>query len=370
MTKDYYKILGVSRNATQEEIKKAYKKLAKQYHPDLHKGDKEKEERFKEINEAYRILSDEKLRENYDKYGSAEPGFESGTQAGAYGFDFRDFGFDFDSDSFFEDSFDNIFENFFGFNTRTRRKTRAKKGSDIYQEIEITLEEAATGTKKEITINVNEKCSFCNGTGAQEEKTCDNCNGSGYIRRTRKTPFGLFSTTTTCEKCNGTGRIITKKCAHCNGIGYIKKKKDVEIKIPEGVDDNTTLRIQGAGNLADIPGDLYVVIRIKKHPIFERKANNVYYKTTISFPEAVFGTTIEVPTIRKEKADLKIPAGTQPGTIFRMKGLGIKDIRTGNIGDMFVKVNIEVPKKLTKEQSELIKRLQEEFSKQKKFRFF
>ncbi|MEM2121525.1 MAG: molecular chaperone DnaJ [Candidatus Woesearchaeota archaeon] len=369
MVKDYYKILGVSRNATQEEIKKAYKKLAKQYHPDLHKGDKEKEEKFKEINEAYRVLSDPKLRENYDKYGSPEPGFESGTQAGTYGFDFRDFGFDFDTD-FFNESFDNIFENFFGF-SRTRKRPRARRGSDIYQEIEITLEEAATGTKKELEININEKCSFCNGTGASEEKQCDNCNGSGYIRKTKRTPFGLFSTTTTCEKCNGTGRIIVKKCSHCNGAGYLKKKKEIEIKIPEGIEDNTSLRIQGAGNLADIPGDLYVVVKIKKHPFFERKQNNIYYKTNISFPEAVFGTKIEVPTIRQEKVELKIPPGTQPGTIFRMKGLGIKDIRTGIRGDMFVRVNVEVPKKLTREQAELIKKLHEEFLKsQKKFKLF
>ena len=356
MAKDYYKILGVSRNATKEEIKKAYKKLAKLYHPDLHKGDKEKEEKFKEINEAYRVLSDDKLRANYDRFGTAE-NFGTGFQAGNFGFDFRDFGFDFD--------IDNIFEDFFGFpgfkhKTRSRRKRR---GEDLYYDIEITLEEAAMGTTKNLKIEMHEKCTHCNGTGAEELRDCPHCGGTGYIQKTRRTPFGIFSTTTTCQYCNGTGKIIAKKCPYCNGKGYIKKQRTVEVKIPAGIEDKTSLRIRGAGNLADTPGDLYVVVHIKEHPLFKRVGNNLYYNTKISFPEAALGTRIEVPTITSKKAELRIPAGTQPGTVFKLRKLGIKDMRTGQLGDLFVKVEVDIPKKLTRKQRELIKKLQDTMKK-------
>lgn len=360
MAKDYYKVLGVDKNATKEEIKKAYKRLAKLYHPDLNKGDKEKEERFKEINEAYSVLSDDKLRQQYDQFGTTE---EDGFQAGSGGFGFKDFDFDFDIGDLFGG-----FSDLFNFGGRQQRKKRVVRGSDIYKEIYITLKEAALGTEKEIKVKFNEKCPKCNGTGALETKTCPTCHGTGYIRKTRRTPFGIFSTTTPCPTCGGTGKVVTKECPVCHGTGYISKEKTISLKIPAGVEEGSALRIPGAGNLADIPGDLYVIVHIKEDETFKREGDNLYYTLNVTFPELALGCEKEIPLITGKKTKLKVPAGTQPSEEFRIRGEGIKDSMNRRRGDLIVKLNIEVPKRLTKEQKQLLEKLNESFGVKKKKR--
>ncbi|MDP3765156.1 MAG: molecular chaperone DnaJ [Nanoarchaeota archaeon] len=352
--KDYYKILGVSKNATKEEIKAAYKKLAKQYHPDLNKSP-DAAEKFKEINEAAAVLGDEQKKTQYDQFGTAGEKF-SGFQQG---FDFSDFmsdigGFGFD--------FDSIFENFFGGSQRTRRRQR---GSDLRYDLEIGLEDAAFGAEKNINIPRLEECGQCNGTGAESSSgiiTCPDCNGRGVTTRTQRTPFGLFSTTTTCRKCQGQGKYIKNECPECDGRGVVKKTRKIEVKIPEGAVDGTNLRVQGEGESGGkgLPaGDLYIVIHVKPHKIFERHGNDVYVKVPVLFTTAALGSSIEVPTLNG-KASLKIPAGTQSNTIFRMKGLGIPDLHSHHVGDEHVEVYITVPGKLTSKQKKLL----EEFEKE------
>ncbi len=368
MAKDYYKILGVSRDATSEEIKKAYKKLAKLYHPDLNKGDKSKEEKFKELNEAYRVLGDEKLRKQYDQFGTTEDNFQ-GFQAGTGGFDFKDF----DLGDIFGD-FSDIFD--FGFfggpgSKRGRRRKRVVRGDDLYKEIKITLEEAALGSKKEFDILINEICPECHGTGAKETEECPECHGTGYIRSSKRTPFGIFSTTTTCPKCHGTGRIVTEKCPVCNGKGYITKKKKIELKIPSGISEGDSIRIKGGGNLADTPGDLYVIVHIEKNNVFEREGDDLYYTLNITFPELALGCEKEIPLITGKKTKLKIPAGTQPSQEFRIRREGIRNSMSGRTGDLIVRLKIEVPKRLTREQKQLLEKLNESFEvKKKKKRLF
>ncbi|MEM4336615.1 MAG: molecular chaperone DnaJ [Candidatus Woesearchaeota archaeon] len=341
MKKDYYSILGVSRNASQEEIKRAYKLLAKKYHPDLNK-EKNAEEKFKEINEAYRVLSDEKLRQRYDKFGTAEEQF-SGFQAGDFGFDFGDF-------------FDTIFQEFpFG----ARRGPR--RGADLRYDIEIELEEAALGAEKKISFEKYEKCSHCKGVGGTKIEQCHSCHGTGYTQTTRKTFFGVFSTTTTCNKCKGEGTIVKEKCKFCGGEGRVVKEKTIKVKIPVGIENGTSIRIAGEGEPGEKnapPGDLYIFVKIKKHKIFERKDNDIFVTIPISFVQAVFGDEIEVPTL-EGKAKLKIPEGTQTETLFRLKGKGIKNIRTGEYGDEFVKVRIYTPTKLNMQQRKAL----QEFAK-------
>ena len=352
--KDYYKILGVPKNATKEEIKAAYKRLAKQYHPDLNKSSGAAE-KFKEINEAASALADDQKRAQYDQFGTAEAfrGFE--------GFDFSDFmsdisGFGFD--------FDRIFENFFGggYGGRARRRQR---GSDLRYDLEIELEDAAFGSTKTINVPRLEECEKCHGTGAEKESdivNCADCNGRGIVTRTQRTPFGLFSTTTTCRKCRGEGKYIKNECKECDGKGVVRKTRKIEVKIPKGAVDGTNLRIQGEGETQAgmSPGDLYIVINIKPHKIFERHGNNIYAKIPISFVTAALGGEIEVPTL-EGKASLKIPAGTQSNTVFRMKGLGIPDLHSHHVGDENVEIYIAVPDKLTKKQKQLL----EEFEKEK-----
>jgi len=354
--KDYYKILGVSKNATKDEVKAAYKKLAKQYHPDLNKSP-DASEKFKEINEAAAVLGDDSKRAQYEQFGTA--GEQS--QQGFSGFDFSDFmsesgnfGFDFDS----------IFENFFGGSQRSRRRQR---GSDLRYDLEIELEDAAFGSAKTINIPRLEECGRCSGTGAESKSdivACDECSGKGVTTRTQRTPFGLFSTTAACRKCRGQGRYIKKGCPECSGKGVIRKTRKIEIKIPAGATDGTNLRVQGegeAGERGTDAGDLYIVIHVKPHKIFSREGNDIYVKANIPFTTAALGSSIEVPTL-KGKASLKIPEGTQSNTIFRMKGLGIPDLHSHHVGDEKVEVIIAVPEKLTKKQKQLL----EEFEKESK----
>ena len=343
--KDYYKILGVEKGATKEEIKTAYKKLAKQHHPDLNKSPNASE-KFKEINEAAAVLGDDQKRAQYDQYGSAGPQFQGG---GFEGFDFSDvmsdtggFGFDFDS----------IFENVFSGGGRSRRRQR---GSDLRYDLEIELEDAAFGAAKTISIPREEECLRCNGTGAEnpdEVVKCPDCGGRGTATRTQRTPFGMFQTTSTCSRCRGQGKIIKNHSTECSGRGTVHKIRKIEIKIPEGAADGTNLRISGegeAGGRGATTGDLYVVISVKPHKIFERNGNNIYVKIYVPFTIASLGGEIEVPTL-KGKASLKIPAGTQSNTVFRMRHQGIPDLRSHHVGDENVEVIISVPEKLTKKQ--------------------
>ncbi len=345
MAKNYYEILGVDKSATKDELKAAYKKLAKKHHPDLNKGNKNAEEKFKEVNEAYSVLGDDNARRNYDQYGTAD------SSAG-----FQGDGFGFNADVNINDIFESVFGEEFSFGGFGRR--RKKSGSDLRYDLEITLEEAAFGVEKNIEIRKLESCDECNGTGAKKKSdiiSCSQCDGSGYIKRQARTPFGYFTTTTTCGKCSGTGKQIKNLCPECNGAGRINKKRKIEISIPEGIDNNQSLRISGEGEAlaGHHSGDLYVVIHVKPHDIFERRGNDIYCEIPVSFVVAAMGGEIEVP-ILNGKAKLKVPAGTQSNTIFRMHGKGVHYLNRLGAGDQNVKVFVQVPEKLTKRQEELL----------------
>ena len=361
--KDYYKILGVNKNASKEEIKAAYKRLAKQYHPDLNKS-QGATEKFKEINEAAAILGDDQKRAQYEQFGAA------GEQSHDFsGFDFSDFMSDAGG---FGMDFDRIFENFFG-GGQGHRARRRQRGSDLRYDIEIELEDAAFGATKTIHVPRLEVCDKCSGTGADKSSdvvTCDECNGKGMSTRTQRTPFGLFSTTTTCRKCRGEGKYIKNRCQQCDGKGVVKKTRSIEVKIPAGATNGTNLRIQSegaAGEKGTDPGDLYIVVHILPHKIFERHENDIYVKAPLPFTTAALGGEIEVPTL-KGKANLKIPAGTQSNTVFRMKGLGIPDLHSHHTGDEHIDVYIVVPEKLTKKQKQLLEEFEKESGKKGLFK--
>ncbi len=351
MPKDYYNILGINRNASKEEIRKVYKDLAKKHHPDLHKGDKEKEEKFKEINEAYKVLYDEKARSNYDRFGSADEAKFSGFRQGDFGSE----GFDFD--------IGDIFESFFGANQR--ESYGRERGRDLHLNMEVSLEDVFSGVKKKVEIEKFEECEKCDGTGAKSESDiirCPDCNGRGTAKRTQRTPFGYFSTTMPCRKCKGTGKYVKDECKSCGGTGRIRKKKTIDIDIPPGISNGNQLRVSGEGEAGErsIPnGDLYITIRILPHKIFERKGDDLYMELPISFVSAAIGAEVEVPTI-DGKATLRIPAGTQSDTIFVMRGKGIPHLHGFGQGSQNVKVIVLVPTKLTKRQKELLEEFEEE----------
>jgi len=342
MAKDYYSTLGVSRNASQDEIKRSYKELAKKYHPDLNKA-KGAEEKFKEINEAYSVLGNEKNRQQYDTFGTSEStaggfgGFHSGFQGGDFGFDFTDF-------------FDSIFPGFGG-----QRRRGPRKGSDLQYELEIDLEDAFHGIEKKISFEKYEKCSHCKGLGGTNIEQCPTCHGAGVVQATKRTVFGVFSSTTVCPKCKGEGAVVKDSCKYCGGEGKVVVERKITVKIPKGIESGMQIRISEEGEPGERnapPGDLYIVARIKKHPVFERKGSDLLANVPLSFIQAVFGDEIEVPTI-EGKGILKIPAGTQSETIFRLNGKGMPIIRGGR-GDEFIKVKVEVPTKLNKKQKEIL----------------
>ncbi len=341
---DYYELLGVSRNATEEEIKKAYRKAALRYHPDRNPGDKAAEEKFKELSEAYQVLIDPEKRAQYDRYGHAA--FEQG------GFN----GFDFTSN--FEDIFGDIFGDFFGVGGRGRR--RAQRGEDLSCNLEISFEEAAFGTEKTISVPRMTLCEGCQGTGAKPgtaPKTCATCRGSGQVRFQQ----GFFTVARTCNRCGGQGKVITEPCPACHGAGTVRKASTLQVKIPAGIDTGARLKLRGEGEVGPsggVPGDLYVLIRVREHPLFGRQHNDVVCEIPISFPQAALGAEIEVPTL-EGKIKMKIPPGTQSGSVFRLRGKGIPDLRGGGRGDQLVRVIIEVPRKLTGRQRELL----EEFAR-------
>ena len=358
--KDYYKLLSVDKNASKEDIKKAFKKLAMKFHPDRAPDDKkvEYEAKFKEINEAVSILGDDKKRQQYDQFGSASFQGGAGAGSGFEGFDYSDIMSQFRSGTFGD--FDDVFEHVFG--GSNSRRGRGRRGADLGYETEITLKEVATGTTKTIALNKLERCADCNGRGATSFTTCHQCQGSGAVKRTQRTPFGIFQQTGPCASCRGQGESPQNSCPKCHGEGVIRKRKEIEVKIPPGVEEGMRLRVSGEGEIGDAQGsagDLYVILHVKNHPYFERRENDLHITIPLSFTQAALGDEIEIPTI-DGKAKLKIPAGTNSETTLRMAGKGIPDVHGDGQGDQMVKVRIEVPKKLSKKQMELIKQLHEE----------
>lgn len=352
--RDYYEVLGVQKGASDDEIKKAYRKLAKKYHPDLNPGDKNAEANFKEVNEAYSVLSDSDKRSRYDRFGHAGTD-ESGAYGGAGGFGgFGGFG-DMDID------LGDIFGSFFGGGTRTSRRNGPQRGADIEQNLQLTFEEAAKGVEVEINISRYENCDSCKGTGAKggtAVETCSVCHGSGQVRTQTRTPFGVMQNVGTCSACGGTGSIIKDKCTKCGGRGQIRVTKKINVKIPAGIDNGQTLTVRGEGHCGKKGGpngDVYLTIQIRKHKIFTRKGFDVYCTIPITFVEATLGTEIDVPTLNGN-VKLKIPEGTQNATSFRLRGEGIERLRGNGKGDQYVKVLVEVPKNLNQNQKELLKK--------------
>jgi len=350
MAKDYYETLGVDKNASDEEIKRAFRKKAKQYHPDVNK-EEGAQEKFKEIGEAYSILSDPEKRRTYDQFGSAA--FD-GSQGGFGNGGFGGFGFD---------DFDlgDIFEQFMGggFSSRKRGTKRATKGADALVHIELDFEEAVYGCEKEFTINVKDTCDECNGLGGHNSKTCSTCNGRGSVIREQRTMFGTFQSQTTCSDCGGSGTTFESTCTNCKGTGLKNKKKTLKVKVPRGVDNGDQLRMSGkasSGLNGGPKGDVYIEFKIKEHPIYQREQSDIYVKVPLTIVEAINGCKKEINTIQG-KVKLEIPAGTQNGDKVKLRGKGIDDQKLGKKGDTYVIYNVIIPTKLDREQKKIIKEL-------------
>jgi len=361
MNKDYYKILGINKNASQEEIKKAYKKLALKYHPDRNKGNKEAEKKFKEINEAYQVLSNPHKRSAYDQFGTTD--FSQYRSAG--GWDFGGFSRGFSSQdgsawnfsSFVDEDFSDIFNIFFG-----RDKRKKKRGADIEIIVPLTFEEAVFGTEKNISYSVLDKCPTCKGMGGTNLKTCPQCQGSGTITKTIKTILGSFSQTITCPTCKSKGKIPENKCRTCGGTGTTRQQKNIKVKIPAGVNNDSSIRITEKGESGKGGrGDLYLRIKVEAHKEFRRSGYNIFSEKEISFSQACLGDKIEINTIWGP-VKLNIPAGTQSHTEFVLKGKGISHPIKKSKGDHFVLIKIKVPKKLSKEEKEILEKLRNQNS--------
>ncbi len=358
--RDYYEVLGLKKGASDDEIKKAFRKMALKYHPDKNPGDKSAEEKFKEVNEAYSVLSDPEKKKMYDQFGHAGVDPNSGFGGGG-GFQ-GGFG-NFDD---IMDMFGDMFGGGFGGGGRSRRNGPAK-GQDIQQAMTITFEEAAFGVKKDITLNKYTECHTCGGTGAApgtSKQTCPKCGGSGQIHTSQRTPFGAFNSVSPCDRCGGTGEIIERPCPDCGGTGRVKKNVTIQVNIPAGVDNDSVIPLRGQGEPGingGPAGDLYIVLRVKPHQMFTRKGSDLELEIPISFDQAALGAEIVVPTL-EEKIKYKVPAGTQSGTRFRIKGKGIPNVRTGRKGDLYIKVNLEVPTKLNARQKKAIEIMSGELS--------
>jgi len=342
---DYYDVLGVARNASQEDIRKAYRKLAHKYHPDKTGGDKRAEEKFKEVNEANAVLSDPKKREQYDRFGHEGPGFAGFEQ----GFGTGDFGFG--------DVFSDIFDLFGGGGggRSARMRTAPQRGSSLQYEIEIEFGEAGTGAEKRIRIPRAEACSECGGTGAQpgtSRHSCSHCGGTGHVQRSQ----GFFSISRTCPHCRGEGTVIEHPCRRCGGNGLVEVEREIVVTIPAGVDTGSRLKLTGegeSGRYGGRRGDLYVVVHVRPHPVFERHRNDIICEVPITFPQATLGAEIDVPTLNG-RAKVRIPPGTQSNKIFRLRGKGFRDLHGRGVGDELVRVIIETPVKLNSKQRHLL----------------
>ena len=346
--RDYYEVLGVNKSANKEEIKKAYRKLALKFHPDKNKGDKAAEEKFKEASEAYHVLSDDKRKSNYDQFGHAA--FQGGGQGGFGNFDFS---------SSFSDIFEDVFGDFgdFGFGGgRSRRGRTNNRGSDLRYDISIELNDAFTGTEKNISYTTYKKCKTCSGSGAKpgsKPTSCNYCNGQGKVRSSQ----GFFTIQQTCPECSGEGEKISNPCSSCTGVGKTQSNETVAVKIPKGVDDGTRIRLAGkgeAGTKGGSNGDLYLFISVEPHSIFKRSEENLYYDLPISIADAALGATVEVPSVDGGRTKIKIPSGTQSGKQLRLKGKGMPILRRNITGDLYIRIITEVPTSLTKKQKELL----------------
>ncbi len=364
--RDYYEVLGLNKGASEDEIKKAYRKAAKEYHPDLHPGDKVAEEKFKEVNEAYEVLSDSEKRARYDQFGHAgvDPNFSAGGGS--------PFGQDID--------LGDIFNSFFGgFGGGRRSNPNApRRGNDVETQVRITFEEAAKGCKKTVSYNNVVTCDDCHGTGAQkgtQAKTCSACGGTGRVTVSQRSPFGVVQTQRSCDACRGKGKIVDTPCRSCNGNGRKRVTKKVEITIPAGIDSDQVLNISGHGNSGingGPAGDLHVYVRVKPHEIFERRGDDVWCEMPISIAQAMLGAEVIVPTL-DGKVSYNVHEGTQQGDVFKLKGKGIPHLSGRGRGDQYVKMNIEIPKNLNSKQKEAVKNLDQmlsdkNYSKQKTFR--
>ncbi len=347
MSKDFYEILGVNKSASADDLKKAYRKLAMQYHPDKNPNDKVAEQKFKEINEAYDVLKDEQKRAAYDRYGSAVfSGGGGGGGAGAGGFDFS---------ANFSDIFDDLFGDFVG--GGRRNSNASSRGSDLRYNLEISLVDAYRGKQENIRVVTSVSCDSCSGSGGANGSkpiTCSTCNGNGRVRAQQ----GFFMVERTCTTCSGTGKIIKDPCKTCAGSGKVRKEKTLAVNIPAGVDDGTRIRLSGegeAGSRGGAAGDLYIFISVAPHPMFKRDGANIHCRVPIKMTTAALGGHVEVPTIDNTRAKVSIPAGTQTGDQFRLKGKGMSIMRSNNRGDMYIHAVVETPRNLSKKQQELLK---------------
>lgn len=348
--RDYYEVMGIDKNASDDEIKKAFRRCAKQYHPDLHPGDKEAEAKFKEVNEAYEVLSDKDKRARYDQFGHA--GVDPNYGAGADGRNY--YGADID----IGDIFSSFFGGFGG--GRQSNPNAPRRGTDVEVHLMLSFEEAAKGCKKTVNYSCIESCKSCNGSGASagtSPKVCPACNGSGQVRINRQTPFGVIQTSRQCDRCRGKGKIIDTPCSTCSGTGQTRNKNSIEITVPAGIDEGQILNVGGRGNAGKNrgpAGDLHVIIGVRPHPIFERKGDDVWCEIPLTFAQAALGAEVVVPTL-DGKVKYSVHEGTQPNDIFKFKGKGIQHINGRGRGDQYVTVTIEVPKNLSSKQKEILR---------------
>ena len=352
--RDYYEVLGVAKTATNDEIKKAYRKLAMQYHPDRNPGNKEAEEKFKEATEAYEILSDEKKRAQYDQFGFQGVHSDFADAYGRGGFDFSSM---FGGAGGFGD-LDDIFSSFFGGGFSGRGSRGQRRGNDLRHDVTLSLEDAVFGKKMEIKLDKNDICDVCHGTGAEpgtKTQTCPTCGGSGEVRMVQ----GFFSVKRTCSKCNGSGTIVTTPCKNCRGTGTVRKSKTISVNIPKGIEDNTQLRVSGEGEAigGGVAGDLYLYIHVSPHKYYVRDGIDLITEVGINIVQAILGADILIQTLDNKKVKMKIPAGTNSGQVFKLKGSGATHINRSGRGDLFVIVNIDVSAKLTSEEKRLFNEL-------------
>ena len=359
--RDYYEVLGVQKNATDDELKKAFRKLAKQYHPDANPNNKEEaEKKFKEVNEAYEVLSDKQKRSMYDQFGHSGPNGYSSDFSGFSGFD----GFSGFGGGGFDVDLGDIFSSFFGGGGRTQKRNGPLRGRDIQVRVDITFEEAAFGVTKEIIVNRNEQCEVCKGSGCKvgtSMENCKVCGGSGQVKTVQNTILGSFSSVRPCDHCAGTGKIVSNPCPECKGRGTTRKQRKIKVSIPSGIDSGQVISLRGEGEpglRGGGPGDLYITVYVKPHAIFTRKGDSIFCNVHVSFAQAALGAVIKVPTLNGDM-QYDLAEGTQTGSIFTLKGKGIKNIHGRNVGDLYFTVIVDVPKKLNNSQKEILRKFAE-----------